>query len=102
MRIRHACELAMVTEMAVLEHLTIILRRVFWDDDLIATLELTAADVPAWDSLGHVRLLAEVEREFNVRFDATEIGSLRDVGHLAEIIGEKLTRVSSGSPRENR
>ena len=35
--------------------------------------EMTAGDVPEWDSMSHVRLMLTVERAFNTKFAAAEI-----------------------------
>lgn len=52
--------------------------------------ELTARDVPGWDSLNHVTLMIEVEREFGLRFSSSEIGALGSVGDLKRLIDAKL------------
>ena len=42
-------------------------------------------DVPGWDSLGHMNLVAELERRYSVSLDLEEIvsiGSVRDVRRL--------------------
>jgi acyl carrier protein len=81
-----------MTEASILERLTPVLREVFDNDELVATAELTARQVPGWDSLGHVRLFVEIERAFGMRFSATEIGSLKNVGQLAQLIARKAAR----------
>jgi acyl carrier protein len=78
-----------MAEPSVFDRLTRILREVFDNDALVATPELTARQVTGWDSLGHVRLVVEVEREYGLRFSATEIGSLKNVGQLADLIIKK-------------
>jgi len=83
-----------MTDSSVFERLTSLLRNVFDNDDLLATPELTARQVNGWDSLGNVRLFIEVEREFSVRFSATEISSLKNIGHLAALIDKKLHTTS--------
>ena len=79
---------------AVLEELTLILRNVFDNDNLVATPGLTAHQVEGWDSLGNVRLFVEIERAFSVRFSAMEISSLKNVGQLAELIENKSRRLT--------
>ena len=74
---------------SILEKMTPLLREVFFDDDLVARPDMTAEQVHGWDSLGHVRLLAEVEMTFSIRFDATEVASLRSVGDLVDLIERK-------------
>jgi acyl carrier protein len=78
-----------MTEAAILEKLTALLREVFDDDYLVAGPTLTARSVDGWDSLGNVRLFMEIERAFSVRFSAPEMTSLKNVGQLAELIEEK-------------
>jgi acyl carrier protein len=69
--------------------LTAILREVFDDDDLVARPELTADDVPDWDSLNHVRLIFTVGREFRTQFSAAEIAELRNIRDLAALLERK-------------
>ena len=70
--------------------LTSIFRDVFDDDGLAIAPELTAADVEEWDSLQHIRLVIAVEREFALKFSASEIGALENVGEFADLIRRKL------------
>jgi acyl carrier protein len=70
--------------------LTEIFRTVFNDDDLIAVPTLCAASVDGWDSLNHLRLVLTVERDFGVKFSASEIGRLQNVGEFAALIQSKL------------
>ena len=77
------------------DRLTQVLRDVFDNEELIATPELTARTVNGWDSLGNVRLFVELERAFGVRFGATEISSLKNVGQLAELVERKIVRARS-------
>jgi acyl carrier protein len=74
---------------AIYQKLTSVLRDVFDDDELVATPDLTAHKVTGWDSLGNVRFFVELEREFAVRFSASEISSLKNVGQLAALIERK-------------
>jgi acyl carrier protein len=78
-----------MADATILNGLTAVLRDVFDDDTLVATPQLTAHQVNGWDSLGHVRLILEIEKEFHCRFSASEIASLKDVGELAELIAAK-------------
>jgi len=73
----------------IYEKLTTILRAVFDDDSLVATETLTAPDVDGWDSLAHIRLLTQVERQFAVKFSAGEAQSFKCVGDLAQLIQKK-------------
>jgi acyl carrier protein len=66
--------------------LTPIFREVFDDEALVLQPQLTAADVPEWDSVSHVRLVLTVERAFGTRFPASELGALANVGDLVSLI----------------
>jgi len=74
------------------DKLTQVLRDTFDNEELVATPELTARAVKGWDSLGHVRLFVALELAFGVRFSAPEISSLKNVGHLADLLEKKIAR----------
>jgi acyl carrier protein len=75
-----------MTQEEIYRKLTAILREVFDDDDLVARPELTADDIPDWDSLNHVRLIFTVAREFQTQFSAAEIAELRNIRDLAALL----------------
>ncbi len=52
--------------------------------------DLTAGDLPAWDSLGHVNLLMAVEREFDVAFEVTDAIDIESVSDLQEMVKKYL------------
>ena len=81
-----------ISQEAIFARLTPVLREVFDNDDIVATPDLNAHKVEGWDSLSNVRLFLEVEKAFSVRFNATEIASLKDVRELAALIQEKACR----------
>ena len=78
--------------MTTLELLTPIFRQVFDDASIVLTRETTADDIDAWDSLSHINLVAAVEMSFKVRFALGELQSLKNVGHLVDLIDKKMTR----------
>ena len=69
--------------------LTDILCDTFDNDDLVATPTMTAAQVEGWDSMGNVRLFLSIEQEFGVRFNASEISGIKNVGELVSLIQQK-------------
>ena len=69
--------------------LTLIFHDVFGDDSIVLRPALSANDVDEWDSLTHIRLILTVEKTFNVKFSASDIGKLKNVGELAELIHSK-------------
>jgi acyl carrier protein len=73
----------------IYEKLTGIFRDVFDEDDLSVTPATTADDVDGWDSLTHIRLVLAVSKAFGVKFSASEIGNLKNVGEFAALIEKK-------------
>ena len=69
--------------------LTTIFHDVFDDDSIVLTPQLTAADVPEWDSLSHIRLVLAVQKAFHIKLSAAQIGDLKNVGELASLIRDK-------------
>jgi len=55
------------------------------------TPELSAKDVPEWDSLLHISLLVAVEKAFNVRFRVGEVEATSNVGQFADLIVRRMT-----------
>ncbi|HEY1502872.1 MAG TPA: acyl carrier protein [Stellaceae bacterium] len=66
-----------------------IFRDVFEDESIAVAPELTAPEVPGWDSLSHIRLILEVQRAFGIKFAAAQTANLKNVGELAELIQAK-------------
>jgi len=48
-----------------------------------------ATQVPNWDSLGHLSVLAAVEKEYGIRFRGHEVANLANVGDLQELVKRK-------------
>ncbi len=70
--------------------LTQVFHDVFDDDSIVLRPDLSAADVDGWDSLAHVRLLLTIERKMGIKFNAVEVGNLKNVGQLIALIDGKL------------
>lgn len=54
------------------------------------TLESTIGDFPAWDSMGHLTILQQVEEELEVSFEPEEMMDLEDVNDIIKAIEAKL------------
>jgi len=50
----------------------------------------TAKDVPEWDSLRQILIIAGAEEAFGIQFSSAEMDSLRSVGDFADLIHRKL------------
>lgn len=64
---------------ASLEH---VFREIFDDDALVVTDDLTRESLKAWDSLGHIRLVAALEEAFNVHFSIEQIERMTSVAKI--------------------
>jgi acyl carrier protein len=73
----------------VYSKLIAVFREVFDEDELNLTPQTTAEDVDGWDSLSHIRLVLAVTKAFGVKFSASEIGNLKNVGEFADLIEKK-------------
>jgi acyl carrier protein len=69
----------------ILQKLTTIFDKIF-DDEIELMPKTSAADIPEWDSLTHVRLILSVEKAFGIKFSAAEVANLKDVGDLMNLI----------------
>ncbi len=73
----------------IYDELTEILRDVFDNPDVVATPELSAKDVPEWDSFNHINVVLAAEMRFGVKFRTSEIEGLRNVGDFVALIERK-------------
>lgn len=55
--------------------LTAIFHDLFDDDSIVLTPQLTAADVPDWDSFNHINLIVAVESRFKIKFQTADSSS---------------------------
>jgi acyl carrier protein len=53
--------------------------------------DLSAKDVPEWDSMLHISLVAAVEQAFSVRFRIGEVEATKNVGEFVELIRRRLS-----------
>lgn len=69
-----------------------VFRSVFEDPGFLISDELHAGMVPKWDSLLHITLITEVEREFGVRFRNAEVARLNNVGSLKALVAKHIRK----------
>jgi len=66
-----------------------IFREAFENDKLTLTDGLSPETMPAWDSLGHVKLMMGCEEEFGVKFTIDETVESTSVGKLKAVLAAK-------------
>jgi len=72
------------------DKLAVIFKNVFNNPDIVITDELTANDVANWDSLSHMILIGEVEKNLGISFKLKELNKMKNVGNMMDIILSKL------------
>ncbi len=78
-----------MTEADVYPTLTEIFQEVFMRDDMKLTPELTAKDVPGWDSFKQIEIIIAVEEKYGIKFHTRELDGLSNVGDLARTVASK-------------
>jgi acyl carrier protein len=75
-----------MSEAEILLKLTPLFQRVFEDPSLVVTSVLNADQVPGWNSLSHAHMLAEVEKDFGIRFTFRELRSIQTTQDLITLL----------------
>ena len=70
--------------------LTSIFQKVFNDNAIELSDELTANDIDKWDSLNHMLLISEIEEAFTIKFRLKDLNKMRNVGDMIGIIESKF------------
>lgn len=78
------------TQASILDRLQEIFRAELDDDDLVIGMDTRQADLKAWDSLAHIRLVSGVESEFDFQFNLSEIEQIGSVRQFVDAIRENL------------
>jgi len=65
-----------------------VFKKTFETDEFNPDLSGDMNNMVGWDSLKHISLIMELEKEFNVRFDYTEIPDLTTVKNIVDIINK--------------
>ncbi len=67
-----------------------IFKNIFDDENLEINENSNSDNVVGWDSLNHILLVVEIEKQLNIRFSSGEISSFNNVGEMCESILDKL------------
>jgi acyl carrier protein len=51
---------------------------------------LSATDVDGWDSLSHMIIISEVEKQFSITFKLKELNKMKNMGDMLDLIASKL------------
>jgi acyl carrier protein len=64
---------------------------VFNDDGLTLRDDMTAAEVPGWDSVAHINLMFSIEQAFGIQFAGNELAEFKNIGELKAYLSRKAT-----------
>ena len=56
------------------------------------TMETTASDISAWDSVGHLSLASNLEETFGISLDVDDLMEMENVREIVRIISTKLAK----------
>ncbi|MFH0861128.1 MAG: acyl carrier protein [Candidatus Altiarchaeota archaeon] len=73
-----------------------IIASVFEIDIAGINMEMTSDDIEKWDSLGQLKLINALEKEFNVIFEMEEIFSIMSIKDVYRILEQKKA-IKSGN-----
>jgi len=63
---------------------------VFDDESIKIFNGMTAEDIEEWDSLNHITLIINIEKEFDLKLNLGEVEKLEDIGGMVELLFEKI------------
>jgi acyl carrier protein len=79
-----------MTREAIIAIMQPIFLDVFELEDIILSETTSALDIEEWDSLTHIQLVVALEKQFNIRFNASKIQNWKNVGNIIDGIQTKL------------
>jgi acyl carrier protein len=82
--------------MTLHDQLEALFRDVFEDPSLALTDQMSAADVPEWDSLAHINIMTAIEATFNVRFSDQELQGFANIGELKRWLVAHVSEAPAG------
>ena len=66
------------------------MHKVFENNSIVVSPEMTAKDVEKWTSMTNVIFIAEVEKEFNFKFHFRDVMGMKNVGDLIKVIERNI------------
>ena len=67
-----------------------VIREVFPIEGDLIDENWTSDDIPDWDSVGHLNLIMEIEKEFNVKIEIEEMFEVEKLGDIVPILQKKM------------
>jgi acyl carrier protein len=81
-----------VTEQAILDVLTRVLRALLSDEGILLTMQTERKDIANWDSVNYVNFIAIVEMELGIKFRVADVEAFENVGQIVIAAKKMLER----------
>lgn len=72
------------------EKIIIIIARILNVNTCEVEPDTAIGDLPEWDSLHHLQIITELEKEFNIKYSAADLAELEDVSDLISLTKETI------------
>ena len=79
-----------MTREEIYKQLDEVFEDVFDDENIHVNDNTTADDIEDWDSLEHINLVVAIENKFGIKFNMSEVTSMKNVGEMVDIILERI------------
>lgn len=80
----------MMDRKEILEQLNKIYIDTLDNKELIIKENTKATDIDEWDSLTHILLVVEIEKQYDISFKSDEIQNWKDVSEIMDSIGNRI------------
>jgi len=71
-----------MTNSSLLANLNAVFKRIFENPAIEITPATSAKDIHNWDSMNHILLISEIEKQFGVEFELDDLISMNTVGDI--------------------
>lgn len=75
--------------MSVIERLASVFDEAFGCDPEEFSIDMAPEDVPNWDSVGHMNMVMQLEKQFDQQFEVDEIMEMSSPAKIIEILKSK-------------
>ena len=63
-------------------------KKILNDKKLKLNYSTATKDIKKWDSLNHVKIILECEKQFKIKFNVNEVNKINNVQYLINLIGK--------------
>ena len=77
--------------MTLHERLEELFQNVLGDEGLTLRDDMTASQIPGWDSVAHINLMFSIEQAFGIQFHGNELAEFANIGELKTYLARKAS-----------